>query len=169
MKAKTYISFLVLMICFTSSCQTVKKASFASLEKKLTTFLIDNGDIHNLEVEDYKSGKRSLTIIGLYNNYNKGELLNGIYSFSQNRTHARAYFLIIDNEKYTILNLSSRKGLDEAIKNTLNFCEKNKYCVDISNDYVSRLIRVYYTINKNPNARIDINCESGVISTKDLP
>jgi hypothetical protein len=170
MRTTRFVGLVIMLLaCVTTSCQTVRKITFPNLEKELIEFLVKNGDIHNLEVEEYKNGKRRVTISGLYNDYNKGTVIDGLYSFYQNRTHARAYFLLVENNKYTILDISSRQGLDLSIKNTLDFCERNKYCVDITNDCISRIINVYYNINLNPRAGADINCESGVKDTKALP
>lgn len=165
---KIFISLLILFHC-AASCQTTKNLSFQSIEKELTDFLIRNNDIQNFELEGYQSGKTHIKISGIHNEYSGGDLKDGIYAFYQGRTHARSYFVIIEKEKFVILDISTRKGLEEAIKNTLDFCERNRYCEQITNDYVSRLIRVYYNKNINPSDSIDRNCIHGVKDTKDLP
>lgn len=164
---KTLVT-IILFICATS-CQTVKNINSKDLEKVLLDFLIQNGDIHKLELDDYKSGKRDISIMGFFSNTRKDALINGLYVFYQNRTHARIYYVILEDGKYTILNISSREGLDLAIKNVLDFCDKNKLCADITEQYVNRIVGMYYRKNKNPATRIDVNCERGISDTKYLP
>jgi hypothetical protein len=169
MKTKKIIFGFIILFHFTSSCQTTKGFSSQSIEKQLTDFLISNNDIQRFEVEEYKSGKSHIKSSGIYNEYDGGPLKDGIYVFNPGRTHSRSYFVIIEKEKFTILDISTRKGLEEAIKNTLDFCERSRYCQQITKDYVSRLIGVYYNINANPDGRADRNCVYGVTDTKDLP
>lgn len=168
---KNNILLLLLMLCFNSSCQTTKniKLTFQSLENELIPFLIKNKDIEEFEKDDYTSGKKHLNIFGIQNNYYKGELKDGIYSFSQTRTHSRIYFVIIEKNKFTILDITTKIGLEESIRNTLDFCERSNYCEEITTDYISRLVRTYYKKNKNPLAGMDVNCERGINTTKDLP
>ncbi|UPT71590.1 MAG: hypothetical protein M0D53_04290 [Flavobacterium sp. JAD_PAG50586_2] len=132
-------------------------------------FLIKKGDIKDHQVHDIKNGTYKLDFFGLYNDYHNENLIDGIYSFSAPISHTKSYFLIIDKSNYTILDISTREGLDMAIKNTLDFCEKQKYCSDFTEDYISRILTVYYRKNKNPSAGIDVNCENGITSKKDLP
>ncbi len=158
-----------MFLCINANCQSLKVFTFKLLEKELVLFLIKNKDIFESEIKDYNDGKKRLNIFGIYNNYRGGKLKNGIYCFSQTRTHVRNYFVIIENENFIILNISNRQGLDIAIKDTLDFCERNKYCEKITNDYITRLIRTYYNFNKNPIAHIDLNCENGIKDKIDLP
>nr|WP_315240134.1 hypothetical protein [uncultured Flavobacterium sp.] len=166
---KRILIILMVTLSLTSSCQTIKNIEYKTLEKELVTFLIKNGDVHNLELKEYENGNRGISIKGFFNNYQKGELINGIYIFYQNRTHARNYYVIIEGEKYTILNISSRDGLDKSIKDVLDYSDRNKLCADITEEYVTRLVAMYYRKNKNPQAGIDVNCESGVKDTIGLP
>lgn len=169
MKGKIITTFLLMLIHLSSNCQTSKNLTFESLEKELTKFLINNNDIQKYELKDYMSGKTHIKIIGVQNEYSNGNLKDGIYAFYQTRTHARSYFIIVEKDEFTILNLSNKNGLHEAIKKTLDFCEKSRYCETITNDYVSRLIRVYLNKNINPIDSVDKNCLYGVTDTKDLP
>lgn len=163
------MTLLVFLIYLNSSSQTTKELTFDSLKNELITFLIEKKDITDLEIKDYKNGKKQMCVNGVHNNYNKGVLINGIYSFYQTRTHSKVYFVIIEKNNYTILDLSNRNQLDLAIKNTLDFCDRSEYCEEITNDYISRLIRIFYRKNKNPNAGTDTNCIHGIKDTKDLP
>jgi hypothetical protein len=145
--------------------------TFNKLEKELTNYLIETGEVYEPDVKYYISGERSIRISGFHNNLSKGSVKNGVYSFFLKRTMARGYFFIVDNNQYKILNITTREGLDESIKEVLDFCDKYKYCVEISKEYVMRLVEVYYNFNKWPNQRRDLNCEEGrgVTDTKDLP
>lgn len=142
--------------------QSTKLITVKSIENELRDFLIEKGDIDKNKIEDFNSGKLGLIVIGLINGSVKEELLDGFYSFSLLQSHTRVYFLIIEKENYTILDLSSRDGLETSIKNTLDFCERNKYCSDLSKEYISRMITMYYKVNKNPIHKIDINCETKI-------
>lgn len=164
-----YFTILFLIISLSSFSQPNEELTFKSLQSKLVDFLIDNGDIRKEEIQEYKEGKRIIRVLGVLNGHNQGKLINGIYSFAMNVSHHRAYFAIIEDNQITVLNISTREGLDTAIKNTLDFCDKNKYCGNITNDYISRLIGVYYNINKNPLTRSDFNCQRGIKDTKNLP
>jgi len=165
---KKILVTIILFVCATS-CQTVKNINSKDLEKVLLDFLIQNGDIHKLELDDYKSGKRDISIKGFFSNSKKEVLINGIYMFYQNKTHSKNYYVIVENGKNIILNISSRQGLDLAIKDVLDFCDRNKICADITEEYVNRMVSMYYRKNKNPMAGIDVNCERGISDTKNLP
>lgn len=166
---KQIVTLIISLLCLNSYCQITNKLTFDSLKKELIPFLINSKDIIDNELEDYKSGKRQISIVGLQNNYYKGDLKDGIYRFSQTQTHSRVYFIIIEDNNYIILNIATREGLDLAIKNTLDFCERKKYCEILINDYISRMIRIYYQKNKNPNVGADLNCLYGKKDNKDLP
>lgn len=169
MKTKNILSILILLLSITSSCQTTKNLNFTSIEDKLIEFLIKKGDIMEHQVKSFKNKEYSIHLIGVKNGYNKDTLINGIYFFSAHISHTKTYYLIVENDNYTILDLSNREGLDVSIKNTLDFCERQKYCSDITEDYINRIIGVYYKINKNPLIKTDVNCEKETKHTKDLP
>ncbi|MEC4048614.1 hypothetical protein OX284_004170 [Flavobacterium sp. SUN046] len=169
MKLKYIYSILILLIAITSSCQSTKNITFESFENSLIDFLIKKGEIMEHQVNDFKNKKYTIHVIGAKNGYNRNNLINGIYTFSSGFSHTRTYYLIIENDKYVILDISSREGLEISIKSTLDFCERQKYCSDITQEYISKLVGVYYTRNKNPIVWLDTNCESGVKETKDLP
>lgn len=169
MKLSKIIIIIICVLPLKSIGQTLENKTFSCLEKELIKFLIEKKDILEFEVEKYKNGKSRLNISGAQNNYRKGELKDGIYIFSQTRTHVRLYFVIVEENNFTILDISNREGLEISIKNTLDFCERKKYCQKITGNYVTGLIRAYYTKNRTPTAGMDINCERGVRNTKDLP
>ena len=165
------IPSIILFSLFSLSCfsQPKTELTYKSLQSSLTEFLISNGDIRTEKIDDYRQGKSEIRLTGLFNNFQKEKLIDGIYSFAIGCSHCKAYFVIVDQSQYTILNISSKEGLNIAIQNTLDFCDRNKYCVDITKDYISRLISVYHNINKNPTAGYDANCQRGVKDTKTLP
>lgn len=169
MKIKYIILWLIISVSNLSNGQTIEKLTFESTEKKLLDFIISKGDVPLNDIENFKSGKYGLYFFGVYNNLKKGDLINGIYCFSLARTHSKNYFLIVENNNYIILDITSKKGLELAIENTLNFCEREKYCSDLISENVTRLINTYYKINLNPNNRIDVNCERNIIKIKKLP
>ncbi len=137
------------------SCQNPDP--YQELRAKLVDFLVEK---EMLTVEEYNNEPRILHLRGLFKDkLNNLEVKNGIYSFSINRTHTKAFFVIVENNNYDILDLTSTEGFIESIKKTLIFCKKNNYCKELTIDYINRIIGVYYIINKNPNTRIDPNCK----------
>lgn len=159
------------MLAIFMSCksQIVNELTYDSLKIKLVDFLQNQNEIDSLRAEKLKSGEHTFNLRGLFNNRMDKKLINGVYAFSSLSSNSKAYFVIIESNSFTILDLSTRVGLDKAIKDVLDFSERSKYCVAISSEIVSRLVTVYYNINKNPLNRSDINCYKGVINTDDLP
>ncbi|MCZ8144640.1 hypothetical protein [Flavobacterium sp.] len=164
------IKYLVALLIYSNSnSQDLNTLTFDSLKTHLITFLIKNNDIREFEIDDYKSGRRQIDVIGIQNDYHKGDLKNGIYSFYQTRNHSRVHFVIIENNNYTILNLSNRDGLNLGIIALLNFCERSKYCEIIINDYISRLIRVYFKNNLIVNTGNELNSLNCIKTKEGLP
>ena len=159
----------MLFFTISSKSQTVDQLTFDTLKIELINFLSSKKDANKPSIEKLKNNESEFILRGLFNNRRKGELINGLYSFSIFGSHTKGYFVIVENNSYTILDLSTRKGLDKSIKDVLDFSERSKYCVSISSDIVTRLITVYYNINKYPLAGIDLNCERGISITDDLP
>ncbi len=149
--------------------QNTEKLTFDSIKYDLINFLVSKNELDNTRANKLKNGKDKFNLSGLFNNRKEGDLINGIYSFSVFSSHSRGYFIIVENNTFTILDISTRVGLDKAIKDVLDFSERSKYCVSISNEIITRLITVYYNKNKNPLAGFDLNCEKGVLNTDDLP
>lgn len=164
---KKTVLILTLLFSIVGSCQQNELLTKENLKLELVNFLVKKQLLKN--INEYNEDKRVVNLRGIHKNKVEDNLRTGIYAFSLNRTHNKAFFVIVDGNSYTILDLTSKEELLVSIKNTINFCEKQKYCVTITNDYVSRLIGVFYNINKNPNNRGDINCKTGVINTDDLP
>ncbi|WP_298139998.1 hypothetical protein [Flavobacterium sp.] len=153
---------LIFFNSVSSSCQSAKQLTFESIENNLIDFLVIKNEIRDDQVVNFKHKKSKVYLSGIQNGYSKNELINGIYVFSAPYTHTKVFYLIVENEKYIILDVSDREGLEIAIKDILDFCERQRYCSDLTQDYVSRMIAAYYKINKNPIRRNDINCIDGV-------
>ena len=124
-----------------------------------------------MQKKHFPDKKINITLAGIHNNIKEGEVVNGIYTFSMNVTLSKVYLLIVEESDLKILDISSREKLDTSLKLLLDYCDKNNYCETIINDYVSRLIRGYYNLNKWQGQRKDLNCEEGrgVTTTKRLP
>lgn len=163
--AITLLFFLVDFACFGQS-HSIQKAD---LMRDLIAFLSAQGEIDDTKLDDYYSGKREVEIIGVMNGMRGDQLKNGIYSFFVSRSHHRTFLLIIENEKSTILDIVDLDGVKRSLGDLLEFCERNKYCVEITNSYAQRLLNIYHTINKNPHTRTDQNCKNGVSDVKQLP
>ena len=67
------------------------------------------------------------------------------------------------------MDFSKREELDNTLKIVLDFSERKKYCVDITSELISSIVKSFYNINKYPMNRRDINCYKGVVSSDDLP
>lgn len=169
MKSKITILIVVLLLSFSSNSQVVSRIKLSTIKNDLTEFLIQKGDIRAERAKDYRNGKFKIFVLGLYNNDNREDLLNGIYVFSAPSSHTRSHYLIIEDEKYTILDLTDRQNLEFSIKILLDFCERQRYCSDITAEYTQKMISLYYRKNKNPVNGMDVNCESGIKEIKDLP
>lgn len=148
---------------------TTEELTFETLKKELIFFLKSKNELDQLRYEKLISGESTFNLSGLFNNKREGKLINGIYAFSVFSAHSKGYFVIIEDNSFKILDFSSREGLDQSIKHVLDFSERSKYCVSITSEIISRLVTVYYNVNKSPLAGFDINCQKGITTTDDLP
>lgn len=160
--------FFLILFPFVITAQTKSNLTMDSINDDLVTFLIEKGDINTRFASDFKNNKNKIHVFGLINNYSKNELIDGMYSFSAPISHTRAYYLIIDDKQFTILDLSNKDGCNLALKNTLDFCEKRNYCTNIVKQYISGIIYMYYK-NKNPLKIINVDCKKHMKNHKDLP
>ena len=146
----------------------VSTSSYAEIKDELLEFLISAEQIRASEIEDYKSDKYKIMVVGIYNGLNGEKLIDGVYFFSTPSSHNKTYYLIIDGHNKHILDIDDRQGLEHAITQMLDFCERRKYCSSITQQYIANLITLYYK-NKYPIKGKDINCETGITDVKELP
>jgi len=159
----------IIMLSFLScKSQETKTSDFKELSLKLISFLENKKEISHEAAVKYRSGEYMLNIHGAFNN-TKNELKDGLYAFSTLSSHSRAYFVFVEGGLYNILDISTTKGLQESIDYSIDYAERHKYCYEITQSIVSKLISVHYTFNKNPANSMDINCESGIVDTYSLP
>src|SRR5690606_27875315 len=78
---------------------------------------------------------------------------------SNGSNHNYIFYVLIDENSFKILDISTFHGLKESINQFLFFADKQNYCEQIINDYLSRFLNVHYNINRNPRNRINRNCE----------
>jgi len=159
MKSKLILLFLILSInhCMAQRSKTI---SVKSLEPKLIAFLITKKEIAPNQIARYTRGENHITITGVINGFLKDDLIDGIYLFSTASSHSKIFYLIIDDSEYKILDLSDERKLKKSIDRTIDFCGKKKYCSDLTKEYISLMVSVYYNINSNPLNRRDKNCSS---------
>lgn len=136
---------------------------------KLVDFLLEKNEIDTERAIKYKNGNYSFFFAGVINDYKQKELKEGIYMFGTLISHTRVYFLIVKDNKYEILDLTTRGDLDNAIVKILNFCEEKHICVDIKNEYINRIVSVYYNINRFVNNEFDVDCYDFEEQKKNLP
>ena len=142
---------LILLSSNLSFCQETEKLTVESLKLELKEFLVEKNQIY--------SANTRVNFRGIHKNKVDKNLINGIYVFNNGSTHSLSFFVIIDNSSYSILDISTLQGLKDSIERTLEFANKQNYCTEIIQKYISTLISVHYRINKNPRHRNDKNCE----------
>ncbi|TRW21459.1 hypothetical protein FMM05_20115 [Flavobacterium zepuense] len=154
--------FLVLLISpLNLLAQNSQELTFGKLQSDLAEYLFQKKEMNANQIEKHEKGIGTVLVNGIHNNIYEGKVINGIYAFSLTGTMSKSYFLIVDEKRYIILDITTREGLDKSISLILDFCDKYKYCETITTDYVGRLVRVYYNLNKWPGQRTDLNCEEG--------
>lgn len=141
-----------------SFCQGAKKLTLESLKLELAEFLVEKNQI--------KSNDKRVSFRGIYKNRVDENLISGIYVFNNGSTHSLSFFVIVDNNSYIILDISTLQGLKDSIEKTLEFANKQNYCTEIIEDYINRLIAVHFTVNRNPRTLWNKNCEFEIKPTK---
>jgi len=133
--------------------------------------LLGDHPIKNAQVwfDDYKKTKQGVLVYGIHNKISQNNLKEGVYGFSKSTSHSRNYFLIYENKKIIILDVTSLESLSNSIQIFLEFADRKNYCVELINDYINRFTNSYFVINKYPSLREDRNCVIGIKSTIDLP
>nr|WP_315240138.1 hypothetical protein [uncultured Flavobacterium sp.] len=163
---KAIILIYLLIVSYNGLCQSKGQLTFDTLKSNLIEDLYAIKAIDTVWMENVKKGEYSLNISGLENNLREGDLKNGIYFFNIKRY---SYFVLVENSHYMLLDFRSRHGLDLSVLNLMDFCERNNYCVQVTNNYVTKLIGIYYHVNKDLSRGLDVNCEKGIKDTKGLP
>ena len=166
---KKNVFLVILLSSLFSNSQNINSITYKELSVNLIDFLLQKKELNESTAAKLKTGEFTFNLRGAINNYKKENLINGIYAFSSFSSHKRAYFVIVEDKNYIILDLSTREGVDKAIKEVLDFSERQKYCYEITSDYISNIIRIYYNKNKNLLAGMDTNCEKGIKTNKNLP
>jgi hypothetical protein len=165
---KIFFLFFTFVI-LSCKAQDSSVLTFDSLSVKLIDYLYLKGEIDSVRSEKLKNKEYKFGFVGFFNNTEKGVLKDGIYVFSSLTSNNLVYYVIVENNSFQILDFSKREELENTIKLILDFSERKKYCVDITSDLISSIIKSFYNINKYPINRRDVNCYNGVISTEDLP
>lgn len=155
----------VLLLISVLNCQGQTKTELEVVQEKITDLLFEKGLIKKDEFQRAIKNRSFVNIQGLYNSIDSENFKDGIYSFSEG-THSVVYFFIYENGRIKILDLSSQIGLAESIKSLLEFSSRRDFCIEIVDDYLSRLIGVHYSINRNLKSRLDVNCEWEKLSNK---
>jgi len=147
------IALLITLLLSTnfSFSQETEKLTVENLKIELKEFLVEKNQVY--------SNNTHVSFHGIHKNKVDKNLKSGIYVFNNGSTHSLSFFVIVDNNSFSILDISTLQGLKDSIARTLKFATEQKYCVEITQDYICRLIGVHYRINKNPRGRNDKNCE----------
>lgn len=164
-------NYLLPIVCFVNiSCFAQQKLTYSTLKNITIEYLLEKKEITIDRALKYKSGEYNAYFFeGIYNGYKNQELINGLYSFGVLGSNSKLYYVLAENSYYHILDISEREGLDKSIKIVLDFCERHRYCVQITKEYVSTLVYTFYSMNKYTQNGHDVNCEKGFFDTKKLP
>ncbi|WP_179340033.1 hypothetical protein [Winogradskyella ludwigii] len=154
----------ILLVSNFGFCQETEKLTVENLKLELAEFLVKKKQIKNLEA--YTTKNLNLYFGGIHRKELENELLNGIYVFNNASSHSLSFFVIIENNSFSILDISTLQGLKDSIARTLEFANEQKYCAEIIQDYISRLVDIHFRINRNPNRRLNKNCEFELKPTK---
>ncbi len=165
---KYIILLFIFQIHSVCVCQVESKITSNSMQSILIDFLSKKGDINDFLINELRNNNGKIQIRGALNGYSKNNLIDGVYFFSAPITHTRTYYVLIDSEKYIILDLSNEENFINSVTCLLSFCDKKKYCSEIIRTYISGMTSLYYR-NKNSIKIIDENCISGINITKDFP
>ncbi|WP_040282664.1 hypothetical protein [Psychroserpens damuponensis] len=152
---------LLLTLLLTSNfgfCQETEKLTVERLKLELAEFL--------LEKKSIKSIDQHINFYGIHKNKIDEKLKNGIYVFNNASSHNRSFFVIVEDNSFSILDISTLQGLKDSIAKTLEFANKQKYCTEIIQDYISRLVNVHFRVNRNPTSQLNKNCEFELKPTK---
>ena len=157
-RKKCILTFALLIPIFGFSQQS-EELTLDSLKIELAKFLIQKKHLKNIEA--YTEKKQNIYISGIHKRGTIKTLKTGIYNFRINSSHSIAFFVIIKENTFDILDISTFNGLKSSINKLLEFSNKQEYCAEIIFDYISRLISVYYRYNKRMLKIKDKNCEFG--------
>jgi DNA polymerase III delta prime subunit len=164
------IIFSILIFACSCSSQNIQRLTFEKLKIETLNFLVKKSELKKERYEKFKSGEYNAYVLkGVINNLKEDKVLDGMYVFYLIDEYSKKYFVLVKENNYVILDVSTRFYLDESIKITLDYCEKNKYCVNLINEYIPILVKAFYSTNKNPMNGHDVNCENGVNDLKTLP
>jgi len=161
---------LILVLIISVTCVGQNKLSYSKLKNNVIDYLVTNKNLNNENAKKYKTGEyNGFTLVGSINQFNDEELKEGLYQFAPLASNQRIYFTLVENDNFTIIDLSTRQQLDDAITKVLDFCERKSFCHEISKAYAGKLISYFYNTNKNPNNAYDINCSKQKTKLQDLP
>ena len=162
---------LLPLYIITMGCKAQSNLTFNKIENQLRQYLCDTGELYKKDcaTKEGEYGFPNIFIYGAINGHKKGKLKNGVYRWGLTRTHANFHYFIYDEGQLIILNLAKKEELIKSIDTLLKYCEKQKYCSDITQKYVKEMIHRYYNKNMYPRQGRDQNCINGVINTDDLP
>jgi len=166
---KVFTSLLFLFLSTSCSAQVLSRLPKNQIINELSNYIYSNSDYLPANTYTRDEIRKTLRVYGMFHSETDELLVNGLYGFSMSHSHARVYYFIVEDDKYKILDVSSRKNLDASLKELLDFCERQKYCYEITLEYMNRITAAFYRINKNPYNGEDFNCENLVTNKNGLP
>ncbi len=157
---KNNITLIFILLLSIGSCRSQHNVELDSVKKVVAKFLLDKGEWNDQQHSKYIKTEKGFSIRGIYNKLNSEKLKEGIYWIYRG-THTREYFLLYEDEKTSILDISTQEELSKSINKALEYFAKRGFCIEIINEYLSKIIRIHYSINKNIRKRSskDPNCK----------
>lgn len=156
---RNIIALIFILLSNTTSCISQNRAELDSVRKVVAKFLLDKGEWKDQQYSKYIETGKGFSIRGIYNKLNSEKLKEGIY-WVYRGTHTREYFLLYKNKETNILDISTQEELSKSIGKILKYFSKQEFCVEIINEYLSKMIGIHYSINKNIRRRSkDPNCK----------
>lgn len=148
---------LITMLCFSFAAMSQGSILTADkLKDGLAEFLVEKKQI-KVMANNTQFGKINLS--GVHHKLVSTLPKSGIYSFNNGLPSGLCYFVIVQNNNYEILDVSTIRGLNDALKKVLRFSDKKNFCKEIITDYTFRLINTHYNINDNPRTYKTDHCE----------
>lgn len=150
---RKFISALILVLSI--SCKSQTNNELGKLKNSIGKTLLAKKMITK---EEFDNGK-GFSIYGLHEDIIDYENLKfGIYVISTG-SHQPVNFIIYEKDSIHFLDAYSYEEFIISLEKLLKYSFKKEYCDEIIIDYVSRLIRIHYNINRNLRGNTDNNCE----------
>jgi hypothetical protein len=140
----------LLSIFALSNANAQKQANdtlIASIKTSVTAFFVKN---HALTEEGANGSRNPVYVTEVVEQKAIGHKMNGIYRIGIFKSHSEEHILIKEGSQFRIFDI---KKIDEALKEVINYCSRNKINVDIMFSYIKKIMEMYdYNYKFIPNS-----------------